>query len=86
MAATTDVKNMIGNELRAVGISPEGALFPVRSADSMCGVKLTGLIVSIRHRTWFKENERVLRGCFPNHGEGGQIIIFGGSESIAEVF
>lgn len=84
--SATDLKNMIGNELRAVGISPEGALLPVRSADSMSGVRLTGLIVSIRHRAWFKENERVLRECFPNHGEGGQVIIFGGSDSIAEVF
>lgn len=82
----TNVKNLIGNEVRAVGISPEGALFPIRVANNMRGVKLTGLIVSIRHRGWFKENEAVLRECFPNHGEGGQIIIFGNADSIAEVF
>jgi hypothetical protein len=82
----TDFKNMIGNELRAVGISPEGALFPVRSADSLRGVRLSGLIVGIRHRAWFKEHEESLRLSLPDDGKGGQVIIFGGADSIAEAF
>jgi len=82
----TNFKNMIGDELRAVGIAPSGALFPIRSADSVRGYQLAAIIVGIRHRAWFKENEKSLRLSLPGKGEGGQVIIFGDADSMTEVF
>ncbi len=72
-------------ELRAVGIRSDGALLAIRSADSMRGIALTGIIVSLRHRTWYKKNEATLQACFVLNHPRGQIIMFGGADSIMEV-
>jgi len=74
---------VIDKGIHAVGIKSDGDLIPITSVDSLHEVVLSGLIVSVKHRTWFKENETVLRASLQDRG---QVIIFGGIDSIVEVF
>jgi len=74
------------NEIRAVGISKDGALMAIKTADDVRGMSLAGLIVSVHHRVWFRENEERLRETFSNNlNHLGQIVVFGNTDSIAEV-
>jgi len=76
-----------GSEVRAVGIQHDGTLLAIRSASSMRGLILSGIILSPKHRSWFKDNEETLRACFHcNPGKEGTVIIVCTSDSIAEVF
>jgi hypothetical protein len=73
-------------EVRAVGITKDGLLLAIKEAENTRGMSLVGLVVSIKHRVWFKENEEFLRETFSMNQGHGTIIIFGGEGSIAEVF
>jgi hypothetical protein len=85
--AKIDWTDIMGSEVRAVGVSKDGRLLAIRNIEDVRGMTLWSLIVSVHHRTWFKEHEEMLRETFTmNLGHEGQIIIFGGKDSIAEAF
>lgn len=89
MAAAGDLKDWLYSdqrEIRAVGITAEGVLIGIKDLEDIRGLKFTGLVVSIKHRVWFKENEKHLRNLFSMQDGHGQIAVFGGTGSFAEVF
>jgi len=87
MALNRDFFVRDGHEIRAVGISKDGALMAIKEADDVRGMSLSGLIVSVHHRAWFKENEEMLREAFSNNlNHCGQIVVFGSTDTITEVF
>lgn len=59
-------------EIRAVGVTPVGKLFGIRSADSVRGMRFLRIIVAVDQEKWWLENKDVLVECIDGV-EGGAI-------------
>jgi len=68
----------MSSPLKAVGISGDGLLFPIRSADGMRGLSLVSVIISADHVDWYRENEDIIRESFSwFHGKGVVTLLDG---------
>ena len=79
----TDFDRSWLREVSAVGVRKDGGLIPITDPNDFVGAQFSAIILAPKHRVWFKENETELRNSL---GPNGNVIIFGTSDSILEIF
>lgn len=73
------MEDPVSGPINAVGITPEGWLIPINSADVVRGLRLAEIHIGAGQEKWFYENEPVLTACFVgNRGDLGLIHLHGG--------
>ena len=70
----------MSNMLKAVGITKDGLLMPIRSVDGIRGVALIGIIVSAGHVDWFRGNEEIIRAAFAMNSDQGVVTLLDGGK------